>query len=88
LSSEDIAGGWWEGEGIMGSSQERTFKASTNIRRRTPFVWLKIHSDNDKAFINWHLVRYAKAEGIGFSRSRKYKKNNNDIARTEELNPC
>ena len=77
LSSVDIATGWWEGEGIMGSGQERTFKALTNIRGRTPFVWLEIHSDNDKAFINWHLIRYAKAEGIGFSRSRKYKKNDN-----------
>jgi len=77
LSSVDIATGWWEGEGVMGSGQERTFKALTNIRVRTPFVWLEIHSDNDKAFINWHLVKYAKAEGIGFSRSRKYKKNDN-----------
>jgi len=61
----------------MGSGQERTFKALTNIRKRAPFVWLEIHSDNDTAFINWHLVRYAKAEGIGFSRSRGYKKNDN-----------
>ena len=61
----------------MGSGQERTFKALTNIRQRTPFAWLEIHPDNDTAFINWHLVRYAKVEGIGFSRSRPYKKNDN-----------
>jgi len=77
LSVVDIATGWWEAEAIMGSGQERTFKALTNIRGRTPFVWLEIHSDNDTAFINWHLVRYAKAEEIGFSRSRGYKKNDN-----------
>jgi len=77
LSVVDIATGWWEAEVIMGSGQERTFKALTNIRKRAPFVWLEIHSDNDTAFINWHLVRYAKAEGIGFSRSRGYKKNDN-----------
>jgi len=77
LSVVDIATGWWEAEAIMGSGQERTFKALTNIRKRAPFIWLEIHSDNDTAFINWHLVRYAKAEGIGFSRSRGYKKNDN-----------
>ncbi|MEA1964157.1 MAG: ISNCY family transposase [Candidatus Aerophobetes bacterium] len=77
LSVVDIATGWWEGEGIMGSGQERTFKALTNIRQRVPFSWLEMHSDNDKAFINWHLVRYAEQEGIGFSRSRDYKKNDN-----------
>jgi len=77
LSVVDIATGWWEAEAIMGSGQERTFKALTNIRQRAPFVWLEIHSDNDTAFINWHLVRYAKAKEIGFSRPRGYKKNDN-----------
>ncbi|MEA1964570.1 MAG: hypothetical protein U9O41_05535, partial [Candidatus Aerophobetes bacterium] len=47
------------------------------IRERIPFSWLEIHPDNDDTFINWHLVRYAEAEKIGFSRSRPYKKNDN-----------
>lgn len=55
----------------------RTFKALTNIRGRIPFNWLEIHSDNDSTFINWHLLRYAEAEGIEFSRSRPYRKNDN-----------
>ena len=37
VSSCDIATGWWEGEGALGSGQERTFKALTRIRERTPF---------------------------------------------------
>lgn len=79
VSIVDIATGWWEGEGIMGRGQERTFKALTGIRERTPFNWLEIHPDNDTAFINWHLVRYAQEEGIRFSRSRPYKKNDNSF---------
>jgi len=77
VSCAEIATGWWEGEAVMGKGQERTFNALTNIRKRAPFSWLQMHSDNDKAFINYHLVRYAEEEGIGFSRSRRYKKNDN-----------
>jgi len=79
VSSCDVATGWWEGEGVMGSGQERAFKALTRIRERTPFGWLHIHPDNDGAFINWHLVRYAEKEQINFSRSRPYRKNDNNF---------
>jgi len=79
VSSCDVATGWWEGEGVMGSGQERAFKALTMIRERTPFSWLHIHPDNDTAFINWHLVRYAEKEQIDFSRSRPYRKNDNNF---------
>jgi hypothetical protein len=79
VSSCDVATGWWEGEGVMGSGQERTFKALTMIRERTPFGWIHIHPDNDGAFINWHLVRYAEKEQIHFSRSRPFKKNDNNF---------
>jgi len=79
VSSCDVATGWWEGEGVMGSGQERTFEALTRIRERTPFGWLHIHPDNDGAFINWHLVAYAEKEQIHFSRSRPFKKNDNNF---------
>ena len=42
-----------------------------------PFKWVHIHPDNDSSFINWHLERYCKKEGIKFTRSRPYKKNDN-----------
>jgi len=77
VSSCDIAFGWWEGEAILGSGQERTFKAIEEMRARTPFEWIKLHSDNDGSFINWHLVRYCEAEEIVFTRSRPYEKNDN-----------
>jgi len=79
ISVVDIATGWWEGEAIIGRGQERTFKALTKIRGRSPFKWIEIHPDNDTAFINWHLLRYAQQEGIKFSRSRPYKKNDNSF---------
>ena len=77
LSTTDISSGWWEGEAIMGKGQERTFQGLKESRNRSPFSWKEIHSDNGTEFINWHLLKYTSNEGIYFSRSRPYKKNDN-----------
>lgn len=84
LSSADISSGWWEGKAVMGRGQERVFQGLKEVRERYPFVWREIHSDNDTAFINWHLFRYCEREGVGFSRSRPDKKNDNFLV--EEKN--
>ena len=77
LSNTDIFSGWWEGEAVMGRGQERIQTAVDQTRKRCPFLWQEIHSDNDTAFINWHLFNYCQKEKLGFSRSRPYKKNDN-----------
>ena len=61
----------------MGRGQQATHKAITRMRERTPFEWKAMHSEGDTAFINGQLERYAKAQGIKFSRSRPFKKNDN-----------
>jgi len=77
LSTTDITSGWWEGEAVMGRSQEAVFKGLKRVRSRFPFVFKEIHSDNGTEFINWHLFRYTNKEKLGFSRSRPNKKNDN-----------
>lgn len=77
LSSTDIATGWWEGEAMMGRGQERATVAIAGVRARYPLRWQEVHSDNGTEFINWHLFRYCEKEGLLFSRSRPYKKNDN-----------
>jgi len=79
VSSCDVALGWWEGEVVLGSGQERSCDALDRARKRMPFRWIHVHPDNDKSFINWHLYSYCEAEGIEFSRSRPYKKNDNNF---------
>lgn len=79
VSCAEIAFGWWEGEAVLGSGQERSCDALDRARKRMPFTWVHVHPDNDSSFINWHLVRYCEAEGIEFSRSRPYKKNDNNF---------
>jgi hypothetical protein len=77
LSALEIGSGWWEGEAVMGRSQSWIFEALKNIRARTPFIWHGIDSDNDNAFINDQLYRYAVKEKLEFTRSRPYRKNDN-----------
>jgi len=79
VSCADVALGWWEGEIVLGSGQERSCAALDRARKRMPFRWIHVHPDNDSSFINWHLYSYCEAEGIEFSRSRPYKKNDNSF---------
>jgi len=77
LSTTEIASGWWEGEAIMGRGQLRVFEALQSIRKRSPFAWRGIDSDNDSAFLNSHLLKYSQQQGLEFTRSRPMRKNDN-----------
>jgi len=61
----------------MGRGQERIFQAIKDIRRKTPFTWRGIDSDNDNAFISDQLYGYTQKESLAFTRSRPYRKNDN-----------
>ncbi|HDZ49672.1 MAG TPA: transposase, partial [Candidatus Aerophobetes bacterium] len=77
LNTVEISSGWWEAEAIMGKGQDPTFKALKGIRKRTPFEWKGIDSDNGPEFINHHLINYCEKENLEFTRSRPNKKNDN-----------
>lgn len=77
LSVVDIFSGWWEGTALIGKSQERALDGIKAERERSPFPWKELHPDNGGNIMNYHLYEYARTEGIAFSRSRPYKKNDN-----------
>lgn len=77
LSVVDVSSGWWEGEAVMGKSQERAVGAIKNIRERAPYSFLGIHPDNGTNVLNYLLYDYTQKENIEFTRSRPYKKNDN-----------
>ena len=77
LSTIEVSSGWWEGEAIMGKSQEATFQALKKIRERTSFDWKGLDSDNGSEFINETLYKYCRRERLEFTRSRPNKKNDN-----------
>ena len=63
VSSAEVSSGWWEGEAIMGKSQEHSFWALKEIRQRTPFQWKGLDSDNGSEFINQILYKYCRRQG-------------------------
>jgi len=65
------------GGGSFRKDRKRCLNAITLARKRFPFKWKEIHPDNDSSFINWHLLSWCEKEGIQFSRSRPYRKNDN-----------
>jgi hypothetical protein len=84
LSTVDVATGWSECIGVWGKGQVRVGAAVHRIRRRLPFPLLGLDSDNGSEFINQHMYSYCRREGITFTRSRSYKKN--DSCHVEQKN--
>jgi hypothetical protein len=84
LSTVDVASGWSECVGVWGKGQERVGAAVHRVRKRLPFSLLGLDSDNGSEFINQHLYSYCRREGITFTRSRSYKKN--DSCHVEQKN--
>jgi len=84
VSTTEVSSGWWEGEAIMGKSQEHSFWVLKGIRQRTPFEWKGLDSDNGSEFINQILYKYCHREKLEFTRSRPNRKNDN--AYIEEKN--
>ena len=84
LSTVAVASGWSECIGVWGKGQERVGGAVHQVRQRLPFPLLGLDSDNGSEFINQHLYNYCRREGITFTRSRSYKKN--DSCHVEQKN--
>jgi len=84
LSTVDVASGWSECMGVWGKGQQRVGSAVHQVRQRLPFPILGLDSDNGSEFINQHLYSYCHREGITFTRSRPYKKN--DSCHVEQKN--
>ena len=77
LMAVDVATGWSEFIGVWGKGQQRVGAAIHNVQQRLPFKLLGLDSDNGSEFINKNLARWCHHEGITFTRSRPYKKNDN-----------
>lgn len=84
LNTVDVHTGWVECHGVWGKGQEKVRGAIHQVRKSLPFALLGLDSDNGSEFINHELHGYCEREGIIFTRSRPYKKN--DSAHVEQKN--
>jgi hypothetical protein len=84
LCAVDVASGWTECLPVWGKWQEKVRQSVHHMRQRLPFPLLGIDSDNGGEFINHVFYKYCHDEGIIFTRSRSYKKN--DSCHVEQKN--
>jgi hypothetical protein len=75
LDGTDVYSGWTETRAVRNKAQKYVFAALLEIRKSLPFPLLGLDSDNGSEFINNHLSRYCQHEGLTFTRSRPYRKN-------------
>ena len=84
LCAVDIATSWVELDVVWGKGQQRVGTAVHHVRQRLPVPLRGLDSDNGSEFINETLYGWCQREGITFTRSRAYKKN--DSAHVEQKN--
>lgn len=84
LVATDVCSGWVEAVPLIAREQSLVVEGLKQIREQLPVPMLGIDSDNDGAFINETLTSFCEKEGIEFTRSRAYQKN--DQAWIEQKN--
>jgi hypothetical protein len=80
----DVASGWTECIALPIREQTLVVEAINGLRDKLPFPLLGLDTDNDGAFMNDTLLAYCAEQGIFFTRSRAYRKN--DQAWVEQKN--
>jgi hypothetical protein len=86
LSMVDVATGWVACAGLRDKRQETVFHALQRLKADLPFRVLGLDSDNGTEFINRALLDYCASQGITFTRSRPYLKN--DTCHVEQIPLC
>lgn len=84
VNQTDLFSGWVECRATLGKGAEEVLSALDEMRQAMPFELKGIDSDNGEEFINQHLERYCRKDGILRFRSRPYKKD--DQAHVEQKN--
>ena len=84
LCAVDVATSWIELQALWGKNQARVRGGIHEIRKRLPVPLAGLDSDNGSEFINRPRFYYCRREGITFTRSRAWKKN--DRAHVEQKN--
>jgi hypothetical protein len=77
VNGTDVATLWGERRAQWNKGQEATRQSIDAMRKASPFHWTELHPDSGGEFINWHLLRYAEETDLRLTRSRPYRKNDN-----------
>lgn len=75
LNTLDIETHWNEQTAFLKKTKKKVIAAFHEQRKRFPFRIKSTDFDNGFEFVNWGMYNYCKREGIDFTRSRSYRKN-------------
>lgn len=84
LTMTDISTGWIELLPVFGKSEEKVLAAIRQVASVIPFHMKGLDTDNGTEFMNYGTIEWCEKQGLTFTRSREYKKN--DQAHVEEKN--
>jgi len=84
ITITDVVLQWTENEALRNRSEKSVELAVESIRARMPYPIKGLDSDSGSEFINEIMLRYCRNNGIVFTRSRPYKKN--DQCKVEQKN--
>lgn len=84
LTLTDVASGWTECVALVVKDGALVAEALTKLRRTMPFRLRGLDTDNGSEFLNEIVIAYCRDNGIEFTRSRPYRKN--DQAWVEQKN--
>jgi len=73
----DVASTWTETRAVLGKGQRFVVEALEEMRTALPFALRGLDSDSGSEFVNRHCVDWCSKQGLLFTRSRPYHKNDN-----------
>ena len=77
LTLTDVCSGWTENRALLNKAHSWMKKAVDDVKKKLPFKMKGLDSDNGSEFKNVQMLSWCKENGIEFTRSRPYKKNDN-----------
>jgi hypothetical protein len=75
LTLTDVATGWTEVRALQNKAQRWVHEAMQDVAEALPFPLLGVDSDNGSEFINNNLFTWCVDQGVTFTRSRPWRKN-------------
>ena len=79
LTMTDVHSGWTENRALLNKAQRWAKEAIADVKGSLPFPMKGIDSDNGSEFKNLQLLGWCAENGIQFTRSRPYKKNDSVV---------
>lgn len=77
LTFTDVCTGWTEVYALLNKAHRWVKESAQDLKTHLPYQLKGLDSDNGSEFKNYQILKFCEENGITFTRSRSYKKNDN-----------